>query len=378
MTRSQQMQTQSEGNGHTDRNGRVGDAGSVPVASATKVRRGFSLVELLVVIAIIGILVSMLAVAIGPVLRRVHEGAVTVEIGQLDLAVESFKNKYGFYPPSFDGVNGIGAGTGASGPADMVPFLNKLSPNHGELTAMPGSSPSVSRLTFWWNHIGKHLDSRSSLVFWLSSVSTNKQFPLTGGLPLTAAGDPQLPTAYGGGQVIAVPAGTSGVSTRTDGAVSPGIEGDPGIEVPRDSFFAFRNEQLSSRALDTSTIDTTKFDKTAFDMAVSTNLSPGTRVYNTPYGDEDDNRGNAYFYRDSGTYNIVGNNYFAVIGGANVAVNPNTFQIFTYGNDGLAADATLDQTASARGLLNEDNITNFANGRLDAFDWQANLGGSDN
>ena len=109
-------------------------------------------------------------------------------------------------------------------------------------------------------------------------------------------------------------------------------------------------------------------------MRLHSNLSPGTRVYNTAYGDEADNRGNAYFYRDSGTYNVVGNNYIAVIGGANVAVNPNTFQIFTYGNDGMAADATLDQTSSARGILNEDNITNFANGRLDAFDWQANLG----
>ena len=130
MTRSQQMQTQTEGPG---RDGRIGNAGSIPVLSATKVRRGFSLVELLVVIAIIGILISLLAVAIGPVLRRVHEGAVTAETGQLELAVESFKNKYGFYPPSFDGVNGIGAGTGATGPTDLVPFLNKISPNHGEL-----------------------------------------------------------------------------------------------------------------------------------------------------------------------------------------------------------------------------------------------------
>ena len=374
MKRSQQMQTQTEGISRDGQIDRVGNAGVVPVASATKVRRGFTLVELLVVISIIGILIGMLAVAIGPVLKRVHEGAVTTEVAQLELAVESFKNQYGFYPPSFDGVNGVGAGTGASGPADMLPFLNKISPNHGELSAMPGSNPSVSRVTFWWNHIGKHLDSRSSMVFWLSSVCSNKQFPLTGGLPLAASGDPQLPTAYGGGQVIVVPGGVSGVSTRNGGAVGPGIESDPGIDVPRDSYFGFRNDQLASRALNTASIDTTRFDKTAFDGAVSFDLSPGTRVYNTPFGDEADNRGNAYFYRDSGTYNTVGSSYFAVIGGANVAVNPNTFQIFTYGNDGLAADATLDQTASARGVLNEDNITNFSNGRLDAFDWQANLG----
>ena len=49
--------------------------GQVPVGSATKSRRGFTLVELLVVIAIIGILIGMLAVAIGPrcyVFKRVQ------------------------------------------------------------------------------------------------------------------------------------------------------------------------------------------------------------------------------------------------------------------------------------------------------------------
>ena len=390
MNRSQQTKTQIDGISRVGQIDQIDAASPVPVASATKIRRGFTLVELLVVIAIIGILISMLAVAIGPVLRRVHEGAVTAETGQLELAVESFKNQYGFYPPAFGGPRGIGGGDlngldasgslerGASGPADLLPFLNKISANHGELGAMPGSNPSVSRLTFWWNHIGKHLDSRSSLVFWLSSLSANKQFPLTGGLPLNGAGNPQLPSAYGGGQVLAVAGGTSGTSIRTAGAVSPGVESDPGIDVPRDSYYTFRNEQLASRALDTNTINTASFTQAAFINANSFNLSPGIRVYNTPYGDEADNRGNAYFYRDSGTYNTAGGSYLAVINGVNVPVNPNTFQIFTYGNDGMAADATLDQTALARGLLNEDNITNFANGRLDAFDWQANLGASNN
>lgn len=64
-----------------------------------KRRFGFSLVELLVVIAIIGILASLTAAAVVAVRGRGRDVTARNEIAQLSAAVESFKQKFGCYPP---------------------------------------------------------------------------------------------------------------------------------------------------------------------------------------------------------------------------------------------------------------------------------------
>ena len=219
MKRSQQ-QTQTTSTGH------------VPVGSATKSRRGFTMVELLVVMAIIGILVGMLAVAMGPILRTVYNGAVTTEMKQLELAIEDFNNQHGFYPPTFSMI---------TGPGDLVPYLNKISPNHREV--------SSGRLAVWYAAIGTHLDDRTSLVFWLSAINSNKQFPITGGLA-DRSGGIQLPVAFGGSDSIVVDG--SGNITLVDGSpVNRAVNGSgAAVEIPRDSFFDFRGGQLSDFALD--------------------------------------------------------------------------------------------------------------------------------
>ena len=343
-------------------------------------RVGFTLVELLVVIAIIGILIGMLAVSIGPVLTRVHDGAVTTEMKQLELAIENFNNQYGFYPPSFGGLDNQvrdnesydldqpWASDGSVPPGEemqLLKFLNRISPNHRENVGMINGS-SETPLRAWWVNIGRHLDDRSSLVFWLSGLTANKQFPLTGGLP-EVGGNAQLPAAFGLPQSIIL---TGNGSPNTNADLAENDNGDR-IDIPRDSFFDFRGSQLASEALDILTLPS----DVSVNNRTSPETAPGIRVYNTPYGDARPNRGNAYFYREGASYNTNGGGFFALDNDGNSRfLNPKTFQIFTYGRDGLAVNASLNELDGPVGQPNRDNIANFANGRLEAFKWRESLG----
>lgn len=328
-------------------------------------RVGFTLVELLMVIVIIGILVSMLVVAVNPVLRTSREFAVTQEMKQMDLAIENFQNKYGFYPPSF---------TGLTAATDVLPYLNKLSPNHREAT--PGFLGGLSRLQVWWNAIGSKLDDRGSLIFWLGGLSTNKQFPITGGLGLVdLSGDPdnplvagtnfaQLPVIFNADSVIAVD--SLGVVQQAANATGEIVD-EFGVvgAFEREAGFDFRVAQLSSDGADA-----------------------GIRIYNSPYGNAKGDL--AYRYRNSAFYGTAPIAFHVNTDSDPVFPNPRTFQISTLGLDGEVSpffSSQINQPApenipSGNSLSdwsapNNDNIANFANGRLDGFDWTeaVDLGG---
>ncbi len=141
-----------------------------------KNRSAFTLVELLVVITVIGILVGMLLVVLGPARNRVGEFVIQQEMTQMGAAMEKFKTAYNFYPPDFsafdpDPVIAVN---------QFLLFLNRIAPQHGELTyTIPGDTTSPRYIDVWWNEVGQFLDTESSMVFWLSGLAQNKQFPLT-------------------------------------------------------------------------------------------------------------------------------------------------------------------------------------------------------
>jgi prepilin-type N-terminal cleavage/methylation domain-containing protein len=63
-------------------------------------KRGFTLVELLVVIVIIGILASLITVAVTGALGAAKRTRIVAEINQLASQIQLYKSTYGSYPPS--------------------------------------------------------------------------------------------------------------------------------------------------------------------------------------------------------------------------------------------------------------------------------------
>jgi hypothetical protein len=336
----------------------------------------------LIGITIIGLLVGMLAVAGAGVIGTTREFAVTSEITQMSQAIESFKTEYGFYPPSFEQFKRA-VDTGASAPYGVVhaeaqqllPFLNKIAPNHQEastLSPVPDRAmDGYTRLDDWWEFVGCNLDQTSSLQFWLSGLCQNKQFPLTGGLPVASFNsDLYMPVAYN-------------VEVYIDGS---DIEGD----LDRKVFYDFDTDRM---------IPVSIFDG-------PNELRPVVQ-YVMEHGKT--NGDLFYLYRDSGSYvPAVFNNAGARIAldrfdedhpslayhfwdGTSPVVkddfpNPNTFQLISFGLDGDAGilnpntgviwdfaleDGTPDP--QLRGDLNsqlpnaDDNLCNFAQGRLDKY-----------
>ncbi len=84
-------------------------------------RGGFSLIELLMVVAIVGLLVSVLIVALNKV-RGTGESASTEQLMRaIDMGLSQFKSDHGFLPPLLDDT------ISATGSAELVPYaLNRV------------------------------------------------------------------------------------------------------------------------------------------------------------------------------------------------------------------------------------------------------------
>ena len=67
---------------------------------------GFTLVELMVVIAIIAILAGMIVYLLPGVKEKQVRGRVKTELALLAMAINSYKEKNGFYPPDNPDTNG--------------------------------------------------------------------------------------------------------------------------------------------------------------------------------------------------------------------------------------------------------------------------------
>src|SRR5438309_711365 len=117
--------------------------------SRTIRRQAFTLVELMISIAIVGLLIAMLTDAIYKGLMKAKEARNRIDITQMEVSLEQFKQRFGVYPPSRLMLcenaqyyfNPPGSSTYANQLAqDSLAFLQKM---------FPGLDSSSSGL--WWN-----------------------------------------------------------------------------------------------------------------------------------------------------------------------------------------------------------------------------------
>jgi prepilin-type N-terminal cleavage/methylation domain-containing protein len=343
------------------------------------VRQGFTLTEVLVAITIIGILAAFLAPAVMRALATARETAIVLEMKQIEMALEQFKSDHGFYPPSFTrGVDWTGTEVGIFRPATdggnaniraaarLSRYLTRMAPQHAENTTPSGVTGGGSlaggqrtRLEHWWIEVGQFLDQESSIVFWLSGLSKNKQFPITDGAVTWVAGSPPV-SAHGY---------------------------YPGDTVDRENRFDFKDSQLT-------------FFDTAGNVVDAGAVNAWIATYSQAYGKSS---GDLVFkYRDAATYDVgvdpqdtASDAYrlgpkdgsetpFPTAGDRSTFynfANADSFQILTAGMDGelgaggniFGADAgmisrTFNGSAiSFDGWEGLDNLVNFSEGRIDKY-----------
>ncbi len=141
----------------------------------------FTLTELLVVITIIAILASLITGAAINALNRAKQAAITLEIGQLAGAMESFKEKYSAYPPNvYPNVSTTLVLTNNEKQENAASLLRmlKMVANRGtefQTTANPNTGNNN-----FTTIVERGLSPSEALVFWLQGFSNDVQRPLSG------------------------------------------------------------------------------------------------------------------------------------------------------------------------------------------------------
>ena len=152
-------------------------------------RQAFTLVELLVVITIIGILAALITAAGAGALKRARQAQIKVEVDQISMALQTFKDTYQSYPPNCqvddDVVTG---GEPSSAPlvesqvlTDLQRQVKQVSGRRGEpdylIRALAGLAAADSANT---SNLAGGMSAGEALVFWLGGFSSDPKYPISG------------------------------------------------------------------------------------------------------------------------------------------------------------------------------------------------------
>ncbi len=279
-------------------------------------RSGFTLTEIMVAITVIAILAGMLMAAVIPAMSSARRTAILMEMKQIEQSIENFKIHHNCYPPSWVRIR-----NSPNPPTALLKYINTIAPNNREGEVVSGSN---RRIDLWWQDVGQNIDHTTGqdLVFWLSGLLKNKQYPLTNGV-----GPGSYPTAYD----------------------------DSNFE--RDVFYEFKGEQLVKNGLVASYVQQANTE------APFLYIDAGSYNNGTSFD-------GYYVQNNSGT---PFKSY----------ENPKSFQLITWGLDKLPVDPdnppanpTQWGVQTAPGLVNpvlasdkyaSDNLCNFCDGMLDRY-----------
>ena len=364
-------------------------------------RRGFTLVELLIVIVIISVLMALLIPVIAAAVRKTNDARVVAEINTLATALETFKGKYGDYPPSrimlseYQGIDtsqynstlasftGWRAGTNLNpGTPDItvgllyersMRFMRKFFPK--AVFPPPNYSPGSAPLA-WNDYNGNgqpdpgfiYLEGHECLVFFLGGI------PLNDGQSFSMSGFDKNPARR-----FTSPSLNAPTAMRSDNREAP--------------FHEFNGSRL---------IDNDGDGIPGYVDTMNTGSNSRYLAYFSAYGNNgyDPNDENGEINPETNDLgNLVGRTFRVNVGTGNGPVaspapnpyttndplsanrarfeKPNSFQILSAGGDGFYGPGGLyasggddrlpaDAIATTDDRLPEkDNLTNFASTRLD-------------
>jgi len=133
--------------------------------------RGFTLVEMLVVIAIIGVLAAILVPTLYRVVIKARQTRIAQEMSELHKAMESYKQKFGDYPPDFTTFTAADLTPNLNANHLVVRHLRKAFPRHAENLTLAFSDGSGNF---------RKPDPAEALVFWLAQLWDDPRKPLMG------------------------------------------------------------------------------------------------------------------------------------------------------------------------------------------------------
>lgn len=141
---------------------------------------GFTLVEMLVVIVIIGMLAGLTTTVLVSARRSVRNSVVSSEMAQLSIALDSYKNKYGEYPPDLSDEAAVMRHVKKRWPrynvADYATFMEHV--RYGcKLSSGTYTDPVTDLSQLNGTHVWQLERYVSSLVFWLGGLPNKDGIP---------------------------------------------------------------------------------------------------------------------------------------------------------------------------------------------------------
>jgi prepilin-type N-terminal cleavage/methylation domain-containing protein len=139
--------------------------------------RGFTLVELLVVITIIGILASLITVAVVGAIKHARLAAVKAEMDEIDAGFQVLKSKYAEYPPNCELSGDFNRRF-----TNFKRYLLQIAPRHREpeklLARIMGGVDTSD--PYFPKALIRGMSPSEAIVFWLGGFSDDPNYPISG------------------------------------------------------------------------------------------------------------------------------------------------------------------------------------------------------